>query len=161
MSSDKTGLQHVPPHSHPVQPDHKPIGIMPTPKEGFGHVHSGPALISCSNLRMMLVTREDLRTVLDNTMSLEDLVKGVRMLTFACRYLHGKTSIKGACTCMFNACNCHYRLTISCPAVHFPPGFHMGEDLTLSGTNKQHCMRWLLHSMLDQSVMFRLMTLFL
>ena len=37
-----------------------------------------PALVNSSNMSRMLVTREDLQTVLVNTMSLEDLLKGLR-----------------------------------------------------------------------------------
>ena len=37
-----------------------------------------PALVNSSNMNRMLVSREDLQTVLVNTMSLEDLLKGLR-----------------------------------------------------------------------------------
>ena len=39
-----------------------------------------PALVNIFNMSKMLVTREDLQTVLVNTMSLEDLLKGLGQL---------------------------------------------------------------------------------
>lgn len=52
------------------------------------------ALINRSNLSMMLVTREDLQTILENTMSLEDLLKGDRVLTPAHQCISHGVSVR-------------------------------------------------------------------